>query len=59
MVVPKHLAEPIGRKIAPAFAKSLPIQDHKAIVSAHITNSPDFIKNKFGKGFGKCHKTIL
>jgi len=54
MVVPRHLAEETGRKVATKFAKDLPMQDHKAVVSAHLSVSPNFAKGQFGKSF--CSK---
>ena len=61
MVVPRFQSDELGRKLASNFAKSLPMQDHRAVISAHFTVSPDFSTTKpnYGKSFGTSYANYL
>jgi len=52
MITHKHSAEALGRKLTKEFADLLPMQDHKAAISAHITAEPDRQRGFWGSAFG-------
>ena len=52
MITHKHSAEALGRKLTKEFADLLPMQDHKAAISAHITADPDQQRGFWGSAFG-------
>ncbi|CAG5113666.1 Oidioi.mRNA.OKI2018_I69.chr2.g7756.t1.cds [Oikopleura dioica] len=55
MITHKHSAEALGRKLTKEFVELLPMQDHKASVSAHITADPDQQRGFWGSSFGTRH----
>lgn len=55
MIVQRDQSDDLGRKMAKTFAQSLPMQDHRAAISAHFTSSPKFSTGQFGKGFGTSY----